>query len=85
MAEALLEEKAKRMPPTPSRSAVIGEHFEHGVQLAKKIGRTSSDAAEEWMEDNIQRIRRHPTEAIVGAFAVGILAGGLLNWLLRRR
>ncbi len=82
MAEALLEKEPKL---TRSRSAEIGEHFTHGVDLMKKIGRTTSDAAEEMMEDNLQRIKRHPIETVVGAFGAGILVGGFISWLLNRK
>lgn len=85
MAEALLEKEPKVATESRSRAAEIGEHFAHGVDLAKKIGRVSNDAAEEWMDDNIQRIKRHPAETVVGAFAAGIVLGGFLSWLFRRK
>ena len=83
MAETVLEKEP--ITERRSRSAVLGEHFENGMNLAKKIGRATNDAAEEWMDDNVQRIKRHPTETVIGALACGILLGGAISWLLRRK
>ena len=83
MADVL--EKEPEVKEYRSRAAAMGEHFAHGVDLAKKIGRTTSDAAEELMDDTSLRIKRHPAETVVGAFAAGILLGGFISWMLRRK
>ena len=83
MAETVLEKEP--VTERRSRSAVLGEHFENGVNLMKKIGRTSNDAAEEWMDDNLQRIKRHPTETVIGSLLLGLMIGGTIGFLLRKK
>lgn len=65
--------------------------FDEGITAAKKVGKHTSDAVEEFIDDTAQRIKRHPTETAVGAFTAGLVIGtlfsglGLLGWLMRRK
>ena len=45
----------------------------------------SSDAAEELVDDTTQRIKRHPVEATVVTFALGVIVGGFISWMISRR
>ena len=56
-----------------------------GLEAAKKVGKTTSDAAEELMDDTAERIRRHPAETVVFAFIAGFLIGGFVSWLTRQK
>lgn len=56
-----------------------------GLDAAKKVGKQTSDAAEELMDDTAERIRRHPAETVVFAFVVGFVLGGFVSWLTRKR
>ncbi len=69
---------------SPRMRFVIADAIEDGIDLAKVIGKRSSDAAEELMQDNVERIRRHPIETVVTAFAVGFALGGFLCWISKR-
>ena len=66
-------------------AAAMADAFEDSLTAAKRIGKDTSDAAEQLMEDTSQRIKRHPVETIVGAFAAGIVVGAFLGWLTHRR
>ncbi len=72
-------------PEHRSRAAYIAEEFGKGVNMIKTMGRTANDAAEEWMEDNTARIKRHPIETVVGSFAAGAILGSLLTCMFRRK
>jgi ElaB/YqjD/DUF883 family membrane-anchored ribosome-binding protein len=56
-----------------------------GLDTAKKVGRQTSDAAEELMDDTAERIRRHPAETVVFAFVIGFVLGGFVSWLSRQK
>jgi ElaB/YqjD/DUF883 family membrane-anchored ribosome-binding protein len=63
----------------------MAEAFEDGIHAVKRIGKSSSDAAEEMIEDAKERVKRHPTGTIVTAFALGFAIGGLLDAVIRRK
>jgi ElaB/YqjD/DUF883 family membrane-anchored ribosome-binding protein len=86
MTETVLEREPKVEKQEFRRSAEkLGERVKEGVEFVKKFGRTSSEAAEEFMEDTNRKIRRHPAETVVGAFAVGIAIGALVALFIRRK
>lgn len=65
--------------------AAVADVIDDGIDMAKRVGRRSSDAAEELMEDTAQRIKRHPAESLVAAFALGMFVGGFIACLIRRK
>ncbi len=90
MTEAVLEkEPLLETPKTRKISVAVGEKLTDGIDMAKRVGRKSSEAVEEFMDDTTVRFKRHPVESVVGAFTVGILlgtlVGGIFGWTARRR
>ncbi len=65
--------------------AVIAEAVEDTIETAKRLGKRGSDAAEEFVDDTMQRIKRHPLETVMIAFAAGFVAGGFLCWMAQRK
>ncbi len=69
-----------------SRTAsAFADAIENGIDAAKRVGKRGSNAAEEFMVDTVLRIKRHPVETVVAAFALGFAFGGLVERLIRRR
>jgi len=66
-------------------ASAIADVFEDGIQMTKRVGKSASDATEELMDDSVNRIKRHPVESIVTAFAIGFIIGGFVDWLTRRQ
>jgi ElaB/YqjD/DUF883 family membrane-anchored ribosome-binding protein len=66
-------------------STAVAEAFEDGIHAVKRVGKTGSDAAEEFLEDAKDRIKRHPATTVVAAFAIGIIVGGFFDWVIRRK
>jgi F0F1-type ATP synthase assembly protein I len=52
---------------------------------ARSAVKRSSDADEGLVDDKTQQIKRHPVEATVATFAMGVIVGGLIGWLISRR
>ena len=66
-------------------TSIFADTLEDGIDVAKRIGKHGSDAAEELMDDTVNRVKRHPVESLVMVFALGFIMGGLVDWLTRRK
>lgn len=66
-------------------AAALADAVEDSLAAAKRIGSDTSDAAEQLMDDTSQRIKRHPVETVVGAFAAGLALGAFAGWVASRR
>ena len=86
--ESVLERADARVAESvhkiPRATAAIADAIDEGLDTAKRVGKHGSDLAEELMEDTNQRIKRHPVESLVGAFALGVFVGGFIDCLIRR-
>jgi ElaB/YqjD/DUF883 family membrane-anchored ribosome-binding protein len=51
----------------------------------RRAAKQGGDAAEEILNDTTERIQRHPVLTVATSFAVGLTAGTLIGWMLRRR
>jgi ElaB/YqjD/DUF883 family membrane-anchored ribosome-binding protein len=66
-------------------TTAVAEAIEDGIHAVRRVGKTGSDVAEEFIDDAKERVKRHPAGTIVAAFAVGLAFGGLLDALIRRK
>ncbi len=64
---------------------MMAEAIEDGIHAVKRVGKNTSDAAEELVEDTKERIKRHPTGTVVAAFLGGFIVGGFIDCLIRRK
>ena len=63
----------------------VADALEDGIDAAKRVGKKTSDATEELMDDTVNRVKRHPVESVVTAFTLGFMIGGFVDWVLMRR
>jgi ElaB/YqjD/DUF883 family membrane-anchored ribosome-binding protein len=63
----------------------VAEAAEDTINVLRRTGKQFNDAAEELLDDTTQRIKRHPAEAVVSTFAVGLIAGVLIGWMIGRK
>ncbi len=69
-----------------SRTAsAFADAVENGIDAAKRVGKRGSDAAKEFIDDTVLRIKRHPVETVVAAFAVGFAIGGFVDRVVHRQ
>ncbi len=89
MPEAVMEKPEPRIVGTIHQmsraTGAFAEALEEGIDVAKRVGKHGSDAAEQLMDDAADRIKRHPAETVVAAFALGFMIGGFFDWITRRR
>jgi hypothetical protein len=53
--------------------------------VVRRAAKQGGDAAEEILNDTTQRLQRHPLLTVATTFAVGVAAGTLIGWTLKRR
>jgi len=89
MAQSVLEQTGEQIAETArkaSRAAsAVADVLEDGVGAARRVAKQGGDAAEELFDDTVKRLQRHPIETIAVTFAVGMAAGVLIGWMLKRR
>ncbi len=84
-AEKAAEHVREAIHKVPCATSMVAEAIEGGIDTAKRVGKRGSDAVEELMDDTVNRVKRHPVESLVTAFAIGFIVGGLVDWLTRRK
>ncbi len=75
----------ERIHKVPQTASLIADVIDDGIETAKRVGKHTSDATEELMDDTVNRVKRHPVESMVMVFALGFILGGLVDWLTRRQ
>ena len=66
-------------------TSAIADAIEDGVGVVRRAAKQGGDAAEEFLNDTTQRIQRHPVLTVATSFVVGVIAGTLIGWMLKRR
>jgi len=79
--EHIAESARKASRATSAVADAIGD----GVEAAKRAAKQGGDAAEEFLDDTTKRLQRHPVETVVATFAIGMAAGILIGWMVKRR
>ncbi len=79
------ERAAESIHKVSRTTSAVADAIETGIDTAKRLGKRGSDATEELMDDTVLRIKRHPVETVVAAFAVGFAIGGFFDCLIRRK
>jgi ElaB/YqjD/DUF883 family membrane-anchored ribosome-binding protein len=89
MTESVLERTGEQIAETARKASratsALADAFEDGVEAARRAAKQSGDAAEEFMDDTTKRLQRHPIETVAATFAMGIAAGILIGWMVKRR
>ncbi len=83
--EKVDERAAESIHRVSRTTSAVADAIETGIDTAKRLGKHGSDAAEELMDDTVLRIKRHPVETVIAAFAVGFAIGGFFDCLIRRK
>ena len=77
-----IDESARQVSRATS---AIADAIQDGTGAVRRAAKQGGDAAEEILNDTTKRIQRHPVLTVATSFAVGITAGTIIGWMLRRR
>jgi ElaB/YqjD/DUF883 family membrane-anchored ribosome-binding protein len=89
MSQSVLERTAEQVTDSARQasraSSAVADAIEDGVGVVRRAARQGGDAAEEFLNDTTQRIQRHPVLTVATTFAVGLAAGTVIGWTMKRR
>jgi ElaB/YqjD/DUF883 family membrane-anchored ribosome-binding protein len=66
-------------------TSAIADAIDDGVGAVRRVAKQGGDAAEEFLNDTTQRVQRHPVLTVATSFAIGIAAGTLIGWMMKRK
>jgi hypothetical protein len=83
--ERTAEQIGKSARQASRATNAIADAIEDGVGVVRRAAKQGGDAAEELLDDTAQRLQRHFVLTVVTTFAVGVTAGALVGWMVKRR
>lgn len=88
MTHSILERTGEQIAETARKTSqmatAVADALEDSFGAARRIAKQGGDAAEELFDDTSKRLQRHPNETIVATLAVGLAAGILIGWMIKR-
>jgi ElaB/YqjD/DUF883 family membrane-anchored ribosome-binding protein len=89
MAENILEKADAQVAESIRRlsraASAMADAIDEGVGVIRHAVKRSGDVAEELMDDTTQRVKRHPMESMAATFALGVVVGAFIGWMVSRR
>jgi hypothetical protein len=88
MSQTVVERTAGHIAESARRAScattAVADAIEDGVGVVKRAAKQGGDAAEELLNETTQRLQRHPALTIATTLAIGVTAGVLIGWMMRR-
>jgi ElaB/YqjD/DUF883 family membrane-anchored ribosome-binding protein len=85
MSQTVVERTAEHIAESAHQASratsAIADAIDDGTEVMSRAVKQGGDAAEEFLNDTTQRIHRHPVLTV----AVGVAAGTLIGWMMKRR
>jgi ElaB/YqjD/DUF883 family membrane-anchored ribosome-binding protein len=89
MSHTVAERTAEHIGETARQASratsAIADAIEDGVGVVRRAAKQGGDAAEEFVNDTTERLQRNLVLTVATTFAVGLTAGTLIGWMLKRR
>ena len=89
MSQTVVERTAEHIAESAHQASratsAIADAIEDGVGVVRRAAKQGGDAAEEFLDDTTQRLQRHLVLTVATTFAVGVTAGALIGWMMKRR
>jgi len=89
MSKTVVERTAEHIAESAHQASratsAVADAIEDGVGVVRRAAKQGGDAAEEFLNDTTHRIQRHPVLTVATTFAIGLTAGTLIGWMIKRR
>lgn len=89
MSQTVVERTAEHIAESARQASrvtnAVADAIEDGVGVVKRAAKQGRDAAEEFLDDTTRRIERHLILTVATTFAVGLVTGTLIGWMMKRR
>ena len=63
----------------------VADAIGNGVGAVRRAAKQGGDAAEEFLDDTGHRLQRHLVLTVAATFAIGVTAGTMIGWMMKRR
>jgi hypothetical protein len=87
--QSVLERTADQITESAHQASratcAVADAIEDGVGVVRRAAKQGGDAAEEFLNDTTKRLQRNPALTVAATFAVGLTAGAVIGWMMRRR
>ena len=89
MSQTVIERTAEAICESAHQASratgAITDAIEDGVGVVRHAAKQGCDAAEEFLDDTTRRLQRHLALTVTTTFVVGVAAGAIIGWMLKRR
>jgi methyl-accepting chemotaxis protein len=89
MSQTVVEKTAAHVTESAQQAScaasAIADAIEDGVKVVRRAAKQGGDAVEEFLNDTTERLQRHGVLTIAMTFAIGVAAGSLIGWTIKRR
>jgi hypothetical protein len=89
MSQTVVERTAERIAESAHQASratsAVADAIEDGMGVVRRAAKQGGDAAEEFLDDTTERLQRNPVLTAAATLAVGIGAGILIGWAIKRR
>ncbi len=89
MSQTVMERTAEHIGKSARQASratsAIADAIDDGVGVVRRAAKQGGDAAEEILNDTTQRIQRHLVLTVATSFAIGVTAGTLIGWMIKRK
>jgi len=83
--ERTVEHIAESVQQASRATSAVADAIQDGVGVVRRAAKQGGDAAEEFLDDTTQRMQRHLVLTVATTFVIGITAGTLIGWMMKRR
>jgi len=89
MSQSVLDRTADQVTESAHHASratrAVADAIDEGVGVARRAVKQGGDAAEEFLNDTTKRLQRNPALTVLAMFAVGLTAGVVIGWMMKRR
>ena len=83
--ERTAEHIAESVQQASRATSAVADAIQDGIGVVRRAAKQGGDVAEEFLDDTTQRLQRHLVLTVATTLAIGITAGALIGWTMKRR